>query len=40
MNRNVKFEGEKAEIRERKLREVINEYHKKYFKELVAPMAK
>jgi hypothetical protein len=30
----IKFEGEKAQLRERKLQEVINEYHKKYFKEL------
>lgn len=30
----VKFEGEKAQLRERKLQEVISEYHKKYFKDL------
>lgn len=33
----MKFEGEKAALREQKLREVIGEYHKKYFKELTTP---
>ena len=30
----IRFEGEKAAIREKKLQEVITEYHKKYFKDL------
>lgn len=34
---HVKFEGQKAAQREEKLEEVINEYHKKYFKEIAMP---
>lgn len=34
----IRFEGKKAAVREKKLQDVIQEYHKKYFSELVISM--